>query len=98
LLGTVVAEGTEVEADGMEAVGGMEAVADGMEAVGGMEAKGGTEAVGMEGDGTAVVGMVVVGVAVGTGVVGDPAMVGVVTIRTIRTRPGVIIRKDPRIT
>jgi hypothetical protein len=70
----------------------------------------------MEGDGTAVVGVVavgvvagtavVIGVAVGTGAVGDPAMVGmvtirtgVVTIRTIRTAPGaVIIRKGPRIT
>ncbi len=88
------------------------AVAEGMEAVDGTEAVGGmVQAVGMEGDGAAVVGMVVVGVAagtavviglaVGTGAVGGPAMVGVAIIRTIRTTrtgPGVIIRKDPRIT
>jgi hypothetical protein len=71
----------------------------------GTEAEDGTEAVGMEGDGTAAVGVVVVGlVAVGVvaGAVGDPAGVGVVTIRTtptIRTVPGGgINRKDPRIT
>jgi hypothetical protein len=105
LLGTAVAvaEGMVVVAEGMEAAAdGMEAVADGMEAVDGTEAVGGmVQAVGMEGDGAAVVGMVVVGVAVGTGAVGGPAMVGVAIIRTIRTTrtgPGVIIRKDPRIT
>jgi hypothetical protein len=78
-----------------------------MQAVGGMEAEDGTEAVGMEGDGTVAVGLVVagaVGVGVVAGAVGDPAMVGVVTtrtirIRTIRTVPGAVInRKGPRIT
>jgi hypothetical protein len=85
-------------------------VAEGMEAEGGMDTEDGTEAVGgMEGDGTAVVGVVAVGLAVvgvvaGTGAVGDPAGVGVVTTRTIRIRTirtvlgAVINRKGPRIT
>jgi hypothetical protein len=98
------AEGTEAE-DGMEAVGGTEE--DGTVVVG--AAAVGVVVVGLVVVGLVAVGLVAVGVGVvaGTGAVGDPAGVGVVTIpttptiriRTIHTVPGAVInRKGPGIT